>query len=503
VQPGAGAAGRGRSASATVIPCPVIQDRGDLRRGPAGQLQPQRGGLGEQLRVRADHAGIGPGRGLQRVPAPPVRQGPAAHRSIVPREYVRDDPVRVARASARRSAGPALPAPAGVSCGPAAPAITAQRCNANLFLTLVIHEVPPSWRCRWDRRHETPFCRPPGRASLRWPRSASRPLTDEANRHAPQPEAIPAARRPRRNAAPDRGQPRNRPALGGRADRLPAQLHRPAPRNPGAELQGRAPRKPPHPAPARSYTGHPPGPPPGAPPHPPPATCPITAPTVSATSSRQASVKRRQQRMAHPGHGPPPHPWARRSSGTGPPPGHDASNQNQKHQRPGARRADRPGDLHLPAGRHNTHRPASGPRPYDGPRADSPPPDPSPRSAQNEARRDPSRSLETGKSWPATAANPGGNIVKEHGQTRGRDAQEIKPPTNLPGRAHRGAQPDPGSPPSASCAGTARCVPAARPARPAASSSCTSVMTCCAPPRADWAADTGPARGLHDAPPER
>jgi hypothetical protein len=34
---------------------PVIKDRGDLRGGPAGQLQPQRGGLAEQLRVRADH----------------------------------------------------------------------------------------------------------------------------------------------------------------------------------------------------------------------------------------------------------------------------------------------------------------------------------------------------------------------------------------------------------------------------------------------------------------
>ena len=35
---------------------------------------------------------------------------------------------------------------------------------------------------------------------------------------------------------------------------------------------------------------------------------------------------------------------------------------------------------------------------------------------------------ETGKSWPAQR-QPGGDIVKEHGQTRGRDAQEIKPST--------------------------------------------------------------------------
>jgi hypothetical protein len=39
---------------------PVIQDRGDLLRGPARQFQPQRGGLGEQLRHRPHLAGIGP-----------------------------------------------------------------------------------------------------------------------------------------------------------------------------------------------------------------------------------------------------------------------------------------------------------------------------------------------------------------------------------------------------------------------------------------------------------
>ena len=42
-------------------PVPVVQDRGDLRGGAAGQLQPQRGGLGEQLRVGAHHAGVRPG----------------------------------------------------------------------------------------------------------------------------------------------------------------------------------------------------------------------------------------------------------------------------------------------------------------------------------------------------------------------------------------------------------------------------------------------------------
>jgi hypothetical protein len=41
-------------------PVPVIQDRGDLRGRPPGQLQPQRRGLGGQLRVRAHHPGVGP-----------------------------------------------------------------------------------------------------------------------------------------------------------------------------------------------------------------------------------------------------------------------------------------------------------------------------------------------------------------------------------------------------------------------------------------------------------
>src|SRR5438445_12402909 len=59
---------------------------------------------------------------------------------------------------------------------------------------------------------------------------------------------------------------------------------------------------------------------------------------------------------------------------------------------------------------------------------DSPPRIPPRDRAQNEARRDPSRPAETGKSWPAQR-QPGGDIVKEHGQTLGRDAQEIKPST--------------------------------------------------------------------------
>jgi len=46
-------------------PVPVIQDRGDLRGRAAGQLQPQRGGLGEQLRMRPDRPGIRAFRGPQ------------------------------------------------------------------------------------------------------------------------------------------------------------------------------------------------------------------------------------------------------------------------------------------------------------------------------------------------------------------------------------------------------------------------------------------------------
>jgi hypothetical protein len=73
-------------------PVPVIQDRGDLGGRPARQLQPQRGGLGEQLRVGADRAGISPRRGLERLqparapgPQPPVDGAPR----IPPRRPVR------------------------------------------------------------------------------------------------------------------------------------------------------------------------------------------------------------------------------------------------------------------------------------------------------------------------------------------------------------------------------------------------------------------------------
>ena len=54
--------------------------------------------------------------------------------------------------------------------------------------------------------------------------------------------------------------------------------------------------------------------------------------------------------------------------------------------------------------------------------------DPFSRSAQNEARRDPSRSRETPKSWPAQG-QPDSNISKEHGRAPAQDAQKVRPST--------------------------------------------------------------------------
>jgi hypothetical protein len=78
----------------------VIQDRGDLRRGPAGQFQPQRGGFGEQLRHGPHLPGIRTGRRAQRIdPAGPPRAQPpvdraarvAAHRAVRVRVLARGD----------------------------------------------------------------------------------------------------------------------------------------------------------------------------------------------------------------------------------------------------------------------------------------------------------------------------------------------------------------------------------------------------------------------------
>ena len=111
------------------------------------------------------------------------------------------------------------------------------------------------------------------------------PLTDDANRHRPTAShpGKPGGRVERRR---DRGQ-REPARLSGRADRLPAQLHRQR-RERHPELPARARNRRTQPravvcgTPARAAAGRTP--------HPPPATCPITAPTVSATSSRQAST---------------------------------------------------------------------------------------------------------------------------------------------------------------------------------------------------------------------
>ena len=70
---------------------PVIQDRGDLRGRAARQLQPQRGGLGGQLRMSAHRPGVGPRRGLQRIqpPGSPRPQPPVDRPSgILPRRAV-------------------------------------------------------------------------------------------------------------------------------------------------------------------------------------------------------------------------------------------------------------------------------------------------------------------------------------------------------------------------------------------------------------------------------
>ena len=207
------------------------------------------------------------------------------------------------------------------------------------------------------------------------------PLTDDANRHAPSPShpGRPAAAA---NAAPTAASANGR--LSGRADHLPAQLHRQR-REPGAELERPRP-EPPHPSRARSYTEPPPGPPPAGPRtrHPPPARSPRrpSRPHPAARPGRTPAAAHGSPGTGRTAAG------ARRSSGNGPPPGHNASNQTRT---PAARRTTgRPGAGPPPPGRPpHKHRPAAGTA-IRWPRATHRL-DPSPRSAQNEARRDPSR----------------------------------------------------------------------------------------------------------------
>ena len=245
------------------------------------------------------------------------------------------------------------------------------------------------------------------------------PLTDDANRHAPSPShpGRPAAAA---NAAPTAASANRPGSAAGRIASPPSSTASAANPVPSSE---RPRPEPPHPA-ARGRIRNPrPG---RRRPDPAPATRHLPDHRADRLGHIQppGQHERRQQRMAHPAR-------------AAPQPGHEdlpatarrpdmTPVTRPEHQRPGARRAGRARDLHLAAGRHiSIDRQRA--RPYDG-HGRLTASDPSPRSAQNEARRDPSRSPETGKSWPAQR-QPGGDIVKEHGQTRGRDAQEIKPST--------------------------------------------------------------------------
>ena len=222
------------------------------------------------------------------------------------------------------------------------------------------------------------------------------PLTDDANRHAPsrQPPRQAGGRAERRA---DRGQ-REPARLRGRADRLPAQLHRqrrerhPELRRRGPGTAAPSPRAVVYGTPARAAAGRTP--------HAPPATCRDHRADRLGHIQPPGQHERRQQRMAHPARRA-PHPAARRSSGSGPPPGHDASTPTRT---PAARRTTgspgagtpprRPAATYASTGSGHGHTMATGDTASD----------PSPRSWPNEARRDPSRSTGTAKSWPAQQA---------------------------------------------------------------------------------------------------
>src|SRR2546429_5976650 len=185
---------------------------------------------------------------------------------------------------ARRSGGPALPAP---------PASASARPPRRSPPSGAMRSVPDP--CRplgssvhggadgtggMKRRLPTTRKGEPVLAAISLP-----PLTDDANRHAPSPghPGNPAAAA---NAAPTAASA-NRPACpAGRIASPPsstASAAKPAPSS-GARAPDRRtqPRAVVYPTPAPAAAGRTP--------HAPPATCPITAPTVSATSSRQAST---------------------------------------------------------------------------------------------------------------------------------------------------------------------------------------------------------------------
>ena len=248
------------------------------------------------------------------------------------------------------------------------------------------------------------------------------PLTDDANRHRPSRQPSRQARRPRRTRAGSRPARTGPPQQAARSPPRPARPPAPRtrPRAPPARPRTAAPSR------APSYAARRPAPPPAGPRtrRRPPAS--ITAPTVSASSSRQASTNAGSSAWLT-RHGP------QRTRGTKifrqrpAAPGHAASNQTRTSA--ARRTTGSPGGAPPPRGQPpHTHRPAAGTAirwPRATHRLGS-----LPAIGANEARRDPSRPAQTAKSWPAQR-QPGGDIVKEHGQTRGRDAQEIRPSTPL------------------------------------------------------------------------
>ena len=205
----------------------MIQDRGDLRRGPAGQLQPQRGGLGEQLRHRPHLAGIGAGRGPQPVhPArPPGTQPPVDGAARVPPHR----PVRV-RVLARGDRPHHAPRSPAASRGFAASAITAHRCSAiscRIFSSITLAPPVPgavtSFASRAPGRHETP---PPMTSQGEDALAASRlpPVTALANRHRPS-TAHPGRPAAAANAAPTAATAHRSGSGAGRTASPPSSAH--------------------------------------------------------------------------------------------------------------------------------------------------------------------------------------------------------------------------------------------------------------------------------------
>ena len=331
-------------------PVPVIQDRGDLRGRPAGQLQPQRRGLGEQPRVGAHRAGVGPLRGLERLqPAPMPGPQPPVDR---PSRVAPGRPVRVGVGGDPADQRSPFPGgqPVPGCLGDHRPAV-----QRDLFLSLVVHFVLLS--CRHGgtggMKRRLPTIR---KGELVLAAISFPPVTDDANRHQP------TASHPGKAAAAPNPAPiaasANRPAsAGGRiasppsstasaANAIPSSPARPQNRrtHPRAVACG---------TPARAAAGrtpHPRRPPPrsprrSSPPY--PAARPARTPAATRGSPRTPRTA----------------PWARRSSGSGHPPGlppgHAASNQTRTS--PAPRTTGNPGGGPPPSGQlPHTHRPAAG-----------------------------------------------------------------------------------------------------------------------------------------------